>query len=514
MKNVLKLNEDDFIRFVVCPKCHAIYRFEECFTDSACKIPRLCSACEYPHHPHRSRRLPCGAKLLAEVTLTNNCRKYYPCKVYCYKHLKDSLHTLVSRVGFLTSCELWRLRNPPPDTMCDIYDGQVWQEFQYVGGTPFLAAPYNLAFMLNIDWFTPYKHTPYSVGAIYLIVMNLPRSQRFRRENVILVGLIPGPTEPPVHINSYLDPLVEELNTLWQEGLQVNSPDVPSPILLRAALLCSSCDIPVTRKVCGFYGHMARLGCSKCTKEFNEHPITGRISFGGLDVFWPLRNEEEHREQAYEGMRQVSRSARDKVEGKYGSRFSALMHLEYFDCVRFHLIDPMHNLFLGTAKHVMKNVWLSEENPIIPKSLYGALQEKVDKCIVPSSLGRIPYKIASSFSSFTADQWKIWTMVLSLCALHDVLEEPDLECWSLFVQACQLLVTPMLTGDEAKKGHKLLVEFCSRFEHLYGSEKVTPNMHLHTHLFDCIEDFGPVYGFWCFSFERYNGILGGYRTIV
>lgn len=37
----------------------------------------------------------------------------------------------------------------------------------------------------------------------------------------------------------------------------------------------------------------------------------------------------------------------------------------------------------------------------------------------------------------------------------------------------------MLTGDEAKKGHKLLVMFCSRFEHLYGSEKVTPNMHLH-----------------------------------
>ena len=94
-------------------------------------------------------------------------------------------------------CELWHLRNPPPDTTCDIYDGQAWQEFQYVGGTPFLAAPYNLAFMLNIDWFTPYWHTPYSVGA-----------------NVILVGLIPGPTEPPVHINSYLDPLVEELNTL------------------------------------------------------------------------------------------------------------------------------------------------------------------------------------------------------------------------------------------------------------------------------------------------------------
>ncbi len=150
----------------------------------------------------------------------------------------------------------------------------------------------------------------------------------------------------------------------------------------------------------------------------------------------------------------------------------------------------MHNLFLGTAKHVMKNVWLNEENPIIPKNLYSALQEKVDKCIVPSSLGRIPYKIAFSFSLFTDDQWKIWTMVLSIFALYDLLEQTDLECWSLFVQACQILVTPVLTLDEAKKGQKLLVELCSRFERLYGSKKVTPNMHLHTHLFDCIKDYG------------------------
>jgi hypothetical protein len=37
-------------------------------------------------------------------------------------------------------------------------------------------------------------------------------------------------------------------------------------------------------------------------------------------------------------------------------------------------------------------------------------------------------------------------------------------------------------------------------------------MHLHTHLLDCILDYGPVYSFWLFSFERYNGILGEYCT--
>ena len=35
---------------------------------------------------------------------------------------------------------------------------------------------------------------------------------------------------------------------------------------------------------------------------------------------------------------------------------------------------------------------------------------------------------------------------------------------------------------------------------------------IYTPLKECILDFGPVYGFWLFSFERYNGILGGYHT--
>lgn len=38
------------------------------------------------------------------------------------------------------------------------------------------------------------------------------------------------------------------------------------------------------------------------------------------------------------------------------------------------------------------------------------------------------------------------------------------------------------------------------------------NLHLHGHLKECIEDYGPVYSFWLFAFERLNGILGSYHT--
>ena len=37
-------------------------------------------------------------------------------------------------------------------------------------------------------------------------------------------------------------------------------------------------------------------------------------------------------------------------------------------------------------------------------------------------------------------------------------------------------------------------------------------MYLHFQLYDCILDYGPIYSFWCFAFERYNGMLGSYPT--
>ena len=65
-----------------------------------------------------------------------------------------------------------------------------------MNGLPFLASPHNLVLSLNVDWFCPFKHTADSVGAIYVVIQNLPRNLRFKSENVLLCGIIPGPKEP------------------------------------------------------------------------------------------------------------------------------------------------------------------------------------------------------------------------------------------------------------------------------------------------------------------------------
>ena len=58
----------------------------------------------------------------------------------------------------------------------------------------------------------------------------------------------------------------------------------------------------------------------------------------------------------------------------------------------------------------------------------------------------------------------------------------------------------------------LILQFCKSVETLYGKNAITPNMHMHNHLKEVILDYGPVTSFWCFSFERFSGILGSITT--
>lgn len=169
----------------------------------------------------------------------------------------------------------------------------------------------------------------------------------------------------------------------------------------------------------------------------------------------------------------------------------------------------MHNLLLGSAKHVLKT-WI--EMGILNESDLERVQKRVNLVKPPSEIGRIPSKISEGFKGFTADQWKNWVCIYSLFALKGVIPSGHYGMWTAFVHACQLLCRKVITKEECVEADQKLMRFCVMFEALCGKEKCTPNMHLHGHLKDCILDYGPVFSFWCFSFERYNGIMGDYHT--
>ena len=55
-----------------------------------------------------------------------------------------------------------------------------------------------------------------------------------------------------------------------------------------------------------------------------------------------------------------SKSAREQKESEVGCRYFCLLQLPYFDAVRMLIIDPMHNLYMGTAKYIINGVWMKK----------------------------------------------------------------------------------------------------------------------------------------------------------
>ena len=117
--------------------------------------------------------------------------------------------------------------------------------------------------------------------------MNFPRHLRYKKENMILVGIIPGRREPSLHMNSYLEPVVSELLQLYK-GVEMNTPDGVKSV--RASLLCTASDIPATRKLGGFVGHGSLKGCSRCLKNFPTAHFGEKTDYRGFDrSCWPKR---------------------------------------------------------------------------------------------------------------------------------------------------------------------------------------------------------------------------------
>ena len=504
--------EQSFVTYVVCPTCNAIYIYKDCVVSRGAQTEsRRCKNVLYPNHPCASKRKECGTLLLKKIRSGKNS-KLVPVKAYPYQPLRASLSRLVRKEGFVEQCEKWRQRQSavPQDYFGDIYDGQVWHEFgsQMLAGASYLSSPYCYLLTMNVDWFQPFVHTTYSLGAIYLTIQNLPRHMRYKEENILLVGLIPGPFEPKLSINSYLTPLVEELKEAWDKGMRLTIYNGTS-VTFRVALSCVSCDLPASRKVCGFLGHNARLGCNKCLKPF-ETPALGQTNYSGYDrSSWPCRSAEKHRSDVRETLCQKTKTTRHNKESELGCRYSVLLQLPYFDPVRYTAVDLMHNLYLGTGKYLFK-LWISLG--LVGKSELDDIDKLLRLFVVPNSIGRLPTNLASNYGGFKATQWRSWITIFSPVVMKSVLPAEHLRCWLLFVRACSILGHRIVRRSDIETADLLLLTFCKKFEQLYGEHSCTPNLHLHLHLKDCLLDYGPPHSFWCFSFERYNGLLGSFHT--
>ncbi|MBW0496699.1 hypothetical protein O181_036414 [Austropuccinia psidii MF-1] len=146
-----------------------------------------------------------------------------------------------------------------PKGISDIWHSKIWHKFisSPRSKQAFTNRPGNLIFSLYVDWFNPFSNKgaehSISIESILLTCLNLPSSEPDKEENMFLYAMIPGPKEPSLdQMNSILEPLVMELQILWNGIWSSNTHDFPQGRPIRVALLPLIADLPALHKVAGF----------------------------------------------------------------------------------------------------------------------------------------------------------------------------------------------------------------------------------------------------------------------
>ncbi|KAG1900836.1 uncharacterized protein F5891DRAFT_1225460 [Suillus fuscotomentosus] len=356
------------------------------------------------------------------------------------------------------------------------------------------------------------ENRPHSIGAIYFAINDLPRDQCFLQINVICAAVLPGPKEPNVQqINHCLEPSTKEM-MLLQNSIKMDIIDEDEPANIYADNQILDCDMPAAHKLLGTAGHSHDMHpCLYCDTDITK--INTREGYDYSSTFF-MRDS-----QAILDDHGVRWSTLNLIAGWFPSKKTAL--------------DFMHCIFLGIIAHLFMRVlfggymFSGAGGRNLPKQRFENLINSVKW---PSHITRLPKNLGENQSLKKADECRrllTITPVLLWWSWKDENDDiPDMEppqppntqalefsrnCRCIYdavlllCAAVRLLATRSISMSQAHIGQSFLSQYCLRCLEL--NIHLMINHHASMHIADMIKAYGPVYLWWLFAFERFNGML-------
>ena len=157
-----------------------------------------------------------------------------------------------------------------PRMMTDIFDGLHYRLLlgeRVVVGDRMLPHNYfsdhhDIALSFATDGFAPFKKWKHTMWILLVFNYNLPLDQRFQQDNILCVGIIPGPKKP-WDADSFIYPLVQELLKL-AVGVSAYDALSCSVFALHAYLITAFGDIPAISMLMNMKGHNGVSPCRMC----------------------------------------------------------------------------------------------------------------------------------------------------------------------------------------------------------------------------------------------------------
>ena len=334
-------------------------------------------------------------------------------------------------------------------TTTDIFDGLHYRSLlgeRVVVGDRSLPHNYfsdhrDIALGFATDGFAPFKKRKHTAWILLIFNYNLPPDQRFQKDNILCVGIIPGPKKP-WDADSFIYPLVRELLEL---AIGVSTYDSLSRSLfaLHAYVIAGFGDIPAVSMIMRMKGHNGLCPCRMCGIQGiripnsrnkthyvplsrRNHPMpTAVVEYHPANL--PLRSHASFMAQAKLVESASTEIQREELAKAYGIKgvplLSALGSLRFPQSFPY---DFMHLVWENLIPNLVL-FWsgrfkgMDEGQPYVvepqPWQAVGTASAEATKTI-PSSFGAPIPNPAKDCSSFTSSTWSVWSLFIAPTVLR------------------------------------------------------------------------------------------------
>ncbi|XP_057774691.1 uncharacterized protein LOC130993686 [Salvia miltiorrhiza] len=140
----------------------------------------------------------------------------------------------------------------------------------------------NVRLGLSTDGFAPFAQSgrQYSSWPVIVTPYNLPPWLCMKEQFMFLTVLVPGPSNPKMKLDVFLQPLIHELKSLWEVGVNTYDISLKQNFQMRAALIWTISDFPAYAMLSG-WGTAGKLACPHCMENTEAFtlPMSGKQSW-------------------------------------------------------------------------------------------------------------------------------------------------------------------------------------------------------------------------------------------
>ncbi|CAA0819152.1 Unknown protein, partial [Striga hermonthica] len=169
----------------------------------------------------------------------------------------------------------WHAEHTVEDgVMTHCSDSLAWKHFNNTH-TEFAKEIRNVRLSLSTDGFQPFAQygAQYSCWPVIVTPLNFPPWLCMKDQHMFLTVLVPGPKNPKDKLDVYLQPLIKELNQLWDVGVQTYDISKKQNFQMRAALMWTISDFPAYSMLSG-WSTAGRLACPYCMEDSDAFTLS------------------------------------------------------------------------------------------------------------------------------------------------------------------------------------------------------------------------------------------------